>query len=74
MGWGLDVHWSAVAQERGWPIGIVDATPIGHTLRPAAEGYARETAAAEARRFLDGRPYVRRDETRTIREHRIEAS
>jgi GT2 family glycosyltransferase len=74
MGWGLDVHWSAVAHERGWPIGVVDATPIGHTLRPAAEGYPRETAAAEARRFLDGRPYVRRDEARTLREHRVGAS
>jgi GT2 family glycosyltransferase len=74
MGWGLDVHWSAVALQRGWPIGIVDATPIGHTLRPAAEGYPRETAAAEARRFLDGRPYVRRDEARTIRAHRLGAS
>jgi hypothetical protein len=73
MGWGLDVHWSAVARERGWPIGIVDATPIGHTLRPAAEGYPRETAAAEARRFLDGRPYLRRDEARTLREHRVGA-
>jgi GT2 family glycosyltransferase len=73
MGWGLDVHWSAVAQQRGWAIGVVDATPIGHTLRPAAEGYPRDVAAAEARRFLDGRPYVRRDETRTLQAHRIDA-
>jgi GT2 family glycosyltransferase len=71
MGWGLDAHWSAVARERGWRIGIVDATPIGHTIRPAAEGYPRETAAAEARRFLDGRPYVPRDEVRTLQTHRI---
>jgi GT2 family glycosyltransferase len=67
MGWGLDVHWSAVAQQHGWPIGVVDATPIGHTLRPTAEGYPRETAAAEARRFLDGRRYVGREEARTVR-------
>ena len=66
MGWGLDVHWAAVAQERGWRIGVVDATPIGHTLRPAAADYPRETAAAEARRFLDGRPYVPRDAVRTL--------
>jgi GT2 family glycosyltransferase len=71
MGWGLDAHWSAVAQQRGWPIGVVDATPIGHTIRPAADGYPRETAAAEARRFLDGRPYVRRDDVRTVAAHRI---
>ncbi|WP_445148439.1 glycosyltransferase [Baekduia sp. Peel2402] len=71
MGWGLDAHWSAVAQERGWTIGVVDATPIGHTLRPAAADYPRETAAAEARRFLDGRPYVTRDAVRTVASHRI---
>jgi GT2 family glycosyltransferase len=71
MGWGLDAHWAAVAQERGWAIGIVDATPIGHTLRPAAADYPRETAAAEARRFLDGRPYVTRDAVRTIASHRL---
>jgi GT2 family glycosyltransferase len=71
MGWGLDAHWSAVAQERDWRIGIVDATPIGHTIRPAADGYPRETAAAEARRFLDGRAYVPRDAVRTLRTHRL---
>ncbi|HEV7750792.1 MAG TPA: glycosyltransferase [Baekduia sp.] len=71
MGWGLDAHWSAVARQHGWPIGIVDATPVGHTIRPAAEGYPRETAAAEARRFLDGRAYVTRDEVRTLRARRI---
>ncbi|WP_187369131.1 glycosyltransferase family 2 protein [Baekduia soli] len=71
MGWGLDVHWSAVAQQRGWRIGVVDATPIGHTIRPTAEGYPRDAAAAEARRFLDGRPYLRREEARTLRARRL---
>jgi GT2 family glycosyltransferase len=71
MGWGLDAHWSAIAQERGWRIGVVDATPIGHTIRPAASDYPRETAAAEARRFLDGRPYVARDDVRTLAAHRV---
>jgi len=71
MGWGLDVHWSAIARERGWRIGVVDATPIGHTIRPAASDYPRETAAAEGRRFLDGRPYVPRGDVRTLQAHRI---
>jgi hypothetical protein len=68
MGWGLDVHWSAVARQHGWRIGVVDATPILH-VNPAAEGYPREAAIAEAGAFLDGRPYVRRDEVRTLRRH-----
>jgi GT2 family glycosyltransferase len=70
MGWGLDVHWAAVAREHGWPIGIVDATPIGHTQQPAGSGYGRAAAVAEATAFLAGRPYVRRDEVRTVEVHR----
>ena len=59
-----------LAGEHGWPIGIVDATPVGHTLRPAAATYPREEAIAEAREFLAARPYVARDQVRTLREHR----
>ncbi len=70
MGWGLDVHWAAVAAAHGWPIGVVDATPIGHTQRPAASDYPRDAAEAEARAFLDGRPYVRRDQVRTLQSYR----
>ena len=70
MGWGLDAHWAAVAREHDWPIGIVDATPVGHTIAPVGGAYGREEALAEARAFLAGRPYVRRDEVRTLAEHR----
>ena len=34
-GWGLDAHWSALATARGWPIGVVDATP--GPARPAPD-------------------------------------
>jgi GT2 family glycosyltransferase len=61
MGWGLDAHWSALAAERGWPIGVVDATPVRH-LRPVASDYPRDAAIAEAEAFLAGRAYVRRAE------------
>jgi hypothetical protein len=69
MGWGLDVHWSAVARDRGWRIGVVDATPILHAV-PAAAAYGHDGAIEEARAFLTDRPYVRRDEVRTVRTHR----
>ena len=68
MGWGLDVALGrAGARERGWPIGVVDATPVGHTLRPAGDAYPRERRSPRRARFLAGRPYVRRDEVRTLR-------
>jgi hypothetical protein len=68
MGWGLDVHWAALAAQHGWPIGVVDATPVLH-LNPAAESYPRAEATAEAERFLADRPYVRRGDVRTLRRH-----
>ena len=47
MGWGLDTRWSAIAAEHGWPIGVIDATPIRH-LKPVAAAYPRDAAIAEA--------------------------
>jgi len=57
-GWGLDLHWSAVALERGWRLGVVDATPIRHGLRRTASAYDRDAAIEEARAFLASRPYT----------------
>ena len=57
-GWGLDVHWSALAEEHGWRLGIVDALPVRHDQAPVAAGYSHDAAIAEAREFLRDRPYV----------------
>jgi GT2 family glycosyltransferase len=71
MGWGLDVHWAALARERGWKLGVVDAVAVEHLRAPVAGGYGRDEAVAEARSFLDGRPYVPRAEAqRTLAVHR----
>jgi GT2 family glycosyltransferase len=61
MGWGLDVWWGAIAREHGWPIGVIDSTPLLH-LNPVAGGYGRERVVEAARTFLSTRPYVTRDE------------
>jgi hypothetical protein len=66
MGWGLDAHWGAVARERGWPVGIVDATPIRHGLRRTGSGYAHPDAVAEARTYLADRPYLTRGEAASV--------
>lgn len=67
VGWGLDLHWAALARERGWPIGIVDATPVRHGLRAVASAYDRTDAIAEGRRFLANRPYVTAAEAQRTR-------
>jgi len=71
MGWGLDVHWAALAREHGWRCGVLDAVAIGHRVAPAAAGYARAEAVAEARSFLAERPYLSaREADRTLTTHR----
>jgi hypothetical protein len=71
MGWGLDVHWAALAREQGWRCGIVDAVAIRHQVAPAAAGYPRQDAIAEARSFLAERPYLSALEAgRTLTTHR----
>ena len=70
-GWGLDAHWSAVAAEQGWRIGVIDATAVEPALRPVAATYDAGAAIEEARRFLANRPYVRaREAGRTLATHR----
>jgi hypothetical protein len=70
-GWGLDLHWAALAKEHGWRAGVIDATPIGHGLRPIAASYDREDAKREAREFLATRPYLpAREVQRTLVTHR----
>ncbi len=71
MGWGLDVHWAAIAREQGWRCGVVDAVSIRHLTAPAATAYPREAAVAEARSFLARRPYLSAQEAgRTLASHR----
>lgn len=71
FGWGLDNHWGAVARERGWRLGIADALPVRHEARKIASTYSHGDAIEEARRFLDGRPYVTTEEAqRTLATYR----
>ena len=58
FGWGLDLHWSAVAGQRGWRLGVVDALPVRHEAALVATTYSRDDAVEEATRFLTDRPYL----------------
>jgi hypothetical protein len=71
MGWGLDLHWAALAQEHGWRSGVLDAVPIRHRAAPAASNYSREQALSEARGFLADHPYLSASEAQqTLVSHR----
>jgi GT2 family glycosyltransferase len=70
-GWGLDLHWSALARERSWRQGVIDATPMRHGLRQIASSYSRDAAVAEAREFLAEHRYVPAAQAnRTVATHR----
>jgi hypothetical protein len=60
-GWGLDLHWAAVAEERGWRLGIVDALAVRHESGRVAGTYSSCEAIEEAREFLAERPFLDSD-------------
>ncbi len=58
MGWGLCLHWAAVAERKGWRLGVVDAVPVRHESRPTASAVDVAEARAAAERLLAGREHV----------------
>jgi hypothetical protein len=58
FGWGLDLHWAALAAERGWRLGVVDATPVRHESATVGSSYRTADARAEAASFLADRAYL----------------
>ncbi|HEX8075316.1 MAG TPA: hypothetical protein VF545_10090 [Thermoleophilaceae bacterium] len=73
-GWGLDLHWAALAADRGWRLGIVDALPVRHEHAAVAASYSSSDAIEEARRFLAEHAFI--DQARaleTVRAHGLSA-
>jgi hypothetical protein len=69
-GWGLDLHWAALAHERGWRLGIVDALVVRHEEARVAATYSSREAIDEARRFLADRPFLTSTTVQeTVRKH-----
>jgi hypothetical protein len=58
FGWGLDLAWAAIADERGWRLGVADALPVRHDATPVGGHYDTGAAVEEARQFLSTRPYL----------------
>ncbi len=58
FGWGLDLHWAAVARREGWRLGVVDALPVRHDLAGVASAYPHADAVAEAQSFLSEREFL----------------
>jgi hypothetical protein len=52
MGWGYENVWAKRCADRGLRIGILDAVPVDHSLRPPVAHYDWSSADRERRDFL----------------------
>ena len=52
MGWGYENVWAYQLNQRGLAMGIVDCTPVDHSLRKPVENYAWGDADREREEFL----------------------
>jgi hypothetical protein len=68
MGWGYDFVWPVALEGAGLRMGIVDATPVAHDLRPPAAHYDVMAEQRVMKEFLDHRPHVSRAEAFTVLE------
>jgi hypothetical protein len=58
MGWGYDFAWPVLLQAAGLRLGIVDATPVEHTMRRTLAHYDYDPARGHMDAYLTGRPHV----------------
>jgi hypothetical protein len=58
MGWGLDFLWPVAIESAGLKMGIIDATPVAHALRPAAKSYDLGEALAQMHAYLNEKPHL----------------
>ena len=58
MGWGLDFVWPKQIENAGLTLGIVDATPITHSLRKPVAYYDYDETNTGMQQFLRDRPHL----------------
>ena len=58
MGWGYDLVWPCVMERARLKMGIVDATPVDHSLRSPATYYEGQTTHRTMDQFLEERPHL----------------
>lgn len=58
MGWGYDLVWPHLAEENGLNMGIVDATPVVHKMRPPVANYSYDKADSTMQEYLAKRAHL----------------
>jgi hypothetical protein len=68
MGWGYDFVWPTVIERHGLRMGIVDATPVGHTMRASVTNYTRRIVVDQMESLLQACPHLPRADAYTVLE------
>lgn len=68
MGWGLDLLWPVLIERAQLRMGIIDATPVAHALRPAAKSYSLDEAFAHMHAFLEDKPHLTKEQAMVVLE------
>ena len=58
MGWGYDFVWPVIAESAGLKLGVVDATPVDHSLRDQASAYSAAEASRTMIAYLERHPHL----------------
>lgn len=68
MGWGYDFVWPCLMEKLCKRMGIVDSTPVEHSMRKPVTNYTYDDAQKTMENYLSKNPHLSRDDAFTILE------
>ena len=68
MGWGYDFVWPCLMEKLNKRMGIVDATPVEHSMRKSVKNYNYDDAKKSMDQYLSRNPHLSRGEAFRILE------
>jgi hypothetical protein len=68
MGWGYDFVWPCLMEKLGLRMGIIDATPVEHSMRKPVKLYGYDEARNSAEMYLARNPYLTKEKAFRILE------
>lgn len=68
MGWGYDFVWPYLIGQAGLRMGIIDATPVEHSMRKPVKNYNYDEANSAMHKYLSMTPHLSKEEAFTILE------
>lgn len=66
MGWGLDFVWPAIVKEHNLHMGIIDATPVDHSMRAPVTTYDGDATRQHMQAYLKKNAHLSRDAAFTV--------